>query len=120
MRIEAAVVEMFGVEAGLLSRVDGEKYVFIYANDYIRTVGFPLSASLPVSKPITVSDELMPYFDGLVAEGWLKEIQSQFQKIDETDRFTLLINNGENLAGAVTIRPLPQERYDEVAIHGSL
>ncbi|WP_084063455.1 HipA N-terminal domain-containing protein [Marinobacter antarcticus] len=44
-----------------------------------------------------------PYFSGLCSEGWLKRVQAFEQRIDPEDSFTLLINNGKDLAGAVTI-----------------
>lgn len=45
----------------------------------------------------------MNLLENLVAEGWLKKIQSQAQKIDENDSFGLLLENGKDLTGAVTI-----------------
>ncbi len=47
----------------------------------------------------------MPFFENLVSEGWLRKLQSQHQKIDERDRFTLLVENGKDLVGAVTVEP---------------
>jgi len=47
-----------------------------------------------------------PYFSGLVSEGWLKRVQAREQRIDPDDEFALLVNNGDDLPGAVTIELL--------------
>lgn len=108
MSIETAVVRMHESIAGVLIR-NGAEYVFAYEPEYIANGGMPLSASLPLQDEPFISDTLFPYFDGLAAEGWLKEVQSRYQKIDAGDRFSLLIENGENLAGAITIAPMAQD-----------
>ena len=43
----------------------------------------------------------------MIAEGWLKREQTKLQRIDEDDHFSLLVNNGQDLPGAVTVN------YDE-------
>jgi serine/threonine-protein kinase HipA len=48
-----------------------------------------------------------------VSEGWLRKLQSQEQKIDENDRFGLLLMNGRDLVGAVTIVPLATESDEQ-------
>lgn len=106
---EVATVLMHQVRAGLLMRNSG-RYYFVYDPQYMDSGGMPLSLSLPLCEEVYSSDELFAYFDGLVSEGWLKKIQSQYQRIDDSDHFRLLINNGLNLAGAVTIAPLEEDR----------
>jgi serine/threonine-protein kinase HipA len=107
---EFAVVKMNDVKAGVLMRDQGH-YFFAYDEDYIEAGGQPLSLSLPIRSDVFESPYLFAYFDGLVAEGWLRRVQSQFQKIDDQDHFALLVNNGLDLAGAVSIEPAtPQER----------
>lgn len=101
---EFAVVKMNDVKAGILMRDQGH-YFFAYDEDYIKAGGQPLSLSLPISTEVFKSPHLFAYFDGLVAEGWLRRVQSQFQKIDDQDHFALLVNNGLDLAGAVSIEP---------------
>jgi serine/threonine-protein kinase HipA len=49
----------------------------------------------------------------LVSEGWLQKLQSQQQNIDEHDRFGLLISNGKDLVGAVTVEPSETENGTE-------
>lgn len=74
---------------------------FSYFKDY---VGIPLSLSLPVAQQHFYSEQLFPYFASLIPEGWLKAKYSALQKIDEHDQFGILLNNGENMLGAITIK----------------
>jgi serine/threonine-protein kinase HipA len=101
---EIAYVHMHDELAGILMR-DSERYFFVYDPLYIERGGRALSMSLPLQREVYESKSLFPYFDGLVSEGWLRKIQSQYQRIDGNDHFRLLINNGLNLAGAIRIEP---------------
>lgn len=91
--------------AGVLTEDDD--YRFEYQAEYL-VDGTPLSIHLPLQKSAFVSDELFPFFENLLAEGWLRRLQSQQQKIDEGDRFGLLLANGKDLVGAVTVEPAEQ------------
>jgi serine/threonine-protein kinase HipA len=101
---EFAIVKMNNVKAGVLMRDQG-RYFFAYDDEYIEAGGQPLSLSLPIQADVFESPYLFAYFDGLVAEGWLRRVQSQFQKIDDQDHFALLVHNGLDLAGAISIEP---------------
>jgi serine/threonine-protein kinase HipA len=89
--------------AGLLEE-SADGYKFTYDRDYLAG-GIPISFRLKLQLEPYESDELMPFFENLVSEGWLRKLQSQQQKIDETDRFGLLLSNGKDLVGAVTVEP---------------
>ena len=93
-------VFMFEQKAGELLQ-DDNIYTFQYVDQY---VGPPISLSMPVRREPYISDGLHPYFKSLAPEGWLKRIYSHQQKIDEKDLLGLLIENGENLLGAIQIR----------------
>lgn len=98
-----ATVFMHGRLAGHLERI-GSRVRFQYDSQYLKT-GCALSMSLPLCPEPYESEGLPPYFSGLCSEGWLKRVQAFEQRIDPEDSFTLLINNGRDLAGAVTIEP---------------
>ncbi len=85
--------------AGLLTQ-DETGYQFEY-NDAYR--GHPLSLSLPVVKKVYQCDELHPFFKSLAPEGWLLKRYSELQKIDNKDLLGILIKNGKDLIGAVTL-----------------
>lgn len=66
-----------------------------------------LSLSLPLQlESFEQVGQLTAYFSGLVSEGWLRRVQAFEQRIHPADEFTLLINNGRDLAGAETILPV--------------
>ena len=81
-----------------------DRYTFTYNEGYLAG-GVPISFLIPLQVEPYVSAVLMPFFENLVAEGWLRKMQSQHQKIDERDRFGLLLANGKDLVGAVTVEP---------------
>lgn len=88
---------------GKIEFLDGN-YIFEYDDTYLASSSsIHLSLSLPKTTKRHVFPRLHPFFEGLLSEGWMKKIQSGFQKIDEKDSFTRLLNNGEELIGAITV-----------------
>ncbi|WP_273209949.1 HipA N-terminal domain-containing protein [Marinobacter subterrani] len=100
-----AQVTMHGILAGILER-SGSTITFQYDKRYLQLRQPPLSLSLPLRKEPFVSEGLPAFFSGLVSEGWLKRIQAREQRIDPEDNFSLLVHNGEDLPGAVSIELL--------------
>lgn len=98
-----AIIFMHGKRVGHLER-HGNRVLFQYDSNYLK-FGKPLSLSLPLRSEPFESEGLPAYFSGLCSEGWLRRVQAFEQRIDPSDEFTLLINNGRDLAGAVTIEP---------------
>ena len=96
---------MNGRLAGVLER-KGKLVRFQYDPDYLKLRQPPLSISLPLQQEPFEQEGLPAYFSGLVSEGWLKRVQSREQHIDPNDDFALLIHNGEDLPGAITIELL--------------
>lgn len=82
-----------------------EGFQFTYDPDYLAG-GVPISFTLPLREAPFTSDHLPGFFENLASEGWLRKLQSREQKIDENDRFGLLLMNGRDLVGAVTVAPL--------------
>lgn len=97
-------VYLHDVLTGQLVYAEGA-YHFAYYESY---AGPPLSLSLPNNGKVHSSINLHPFFHGLAPEGWLRKRYSETQRIDETDILGLLIENGNDLLGAVTLRA-----YDE-------
>jgi serine/threonine-protein kinase HipA len=98
-----ANIFFYGRPVGVLSRSEKNKYSFQYLKNYIESGGGAISFSLPLQEEPFVSNHLHAFFSGLVSEGWLRKTQSKYQRIDEKDEFSLLVNNGKDLSGAVTI-----------------
>jgi serine/threonine-protein kinase HipA len=89
--------------AGILRETDSG-FRFQYDHDYLAG-GTRISFTLPLREDAFESTQLPGFFENLVAEGWLRKLQSLEQKIDESDGFGLLLANGRDLVGAVTILP---------------
>lgn len=47
---------------------------------------------------------LFPFFDGLIPEGWLLNLATRNWKVDQADRFGLLLIACEDCIGNVSIR----------------
>lgn len=86
-------------------------FEFRYNDDYLAG-GTPISFALPLQQGVFQWSALPGFFDNLVAEGWLRKLQSREQKIDESDHFGLLLANGMDLAGAVTVVPAGKGNND--------
>lgn len=95
----AVKVYMYDKLAGLLVESENS-YVFSYDEHY---KGKPISLSMPISKNSFVSKQLHPFFKSLAPEGWLKKRFSEIQQIDERDLLGFLIENGNDLLGAISI-----------------
>jgi serine/threonine-protein kinase HipA len=88
--------------AGVLEETEAG-YRFVYAVDYLKT-GNPVSLSLPLREESYESATLFPFFTGMTAEGWYRDIVCAVKKIDPSDDFGILLVTGENTIGAVTVR----------------
>lgn len=99
-----ATVKFHNRISGKLSRRGG-LFTFQYDPEFLASTSEPLSLSLPLQSEPFTSGELHGFFSGLISEGWLRRLQSFSQKIDETDELKLLVKNGQDLAGAITIEP---------------
>lgn len=93
------------VPAGIIQET-AEGFSFSYLNDYCVS-GTPIAYTLPLKKQPFMRKTLFPFFENLVSEGWLRQTQSRAQHIDENDRFGLLLANGKDLTGAVTVEEIP-------------
>ncbi|WP_334060122.1 HipA N-terminal domain-containing protein [Alteromonas sp. S005] len=100
----SAEVFLYDVHVGILKK-HPKGYSFKYKSDYF---GPPLSLSLPLRASLYESDTLFPFFKSLLPEGWLLKQYARAQRIDERDEFSLLVNNGEDLLGAVAIKSIEE------------
>ncbi|QPB78628.1 type II toxin-antitoxin system HipA family toxin [Proteus sp. GOKU] len=98
-------VWLYDIAVGVLSE-EKEGFVFCYYENYI---GCAISLSMKVRKEPYWSKELHPFFKGLAPEGWLLKRYSEIQKIDDKDLFGLLINNGNDLLGAIILKEITNE-----------
>jgi serine/threonine-protein kinase HipA len=90
--------------AGILSETD-DGYSFVYDEGYLRAEGKPVSLTLPLTSGTYASKVLFPFFDGLIPEGWLLDIATDYWKVNPRDRFALLLATCKDAIGAVSIIP---------------
>ena len=97
--------------AGILTE-DENGYTFVYLESYIADNGMPISLTMPLqAKPFT-SDNMFPFFDGLIPEGWLLDIAQANWKINPRDRMSLLLACCKDSIGAVSIVDITAQQND--------
>jgi serine/threonine-protein kinase HipA len=100
--------------AGILQEEPGDCFSFEYDDSYIASNLPPISYSLPKeTKKHTSYSGLFPFFDNLVAEGWLAEAQTRLLGQRSISRFQLLLAFGYDCIGGVSIMdPEPSDLSD--------
>ncbi len=90
--------------AGELRQEPGDRCVFTYDPTYLENQNPAIAFTLPRrAEPFVNELGLHPFFDNLIAEGWLRNAQARALKIDPGHRFALLLAFGRDCAGAVSI-----------------
>ena len=78
--------------AGTIEQND-EGFLFEYDNDYLKSEkAKAVSLTLPLQSNLFLSKTMIPFFDGLIPEGWLLSVAQQVWKIDKLDRMELLLS----------------------------
>jgi serine/threonine-protein kinase HipA len=82
---------------------DDEGYAFQYDAAYLEKKGSPVSLTLPLNDGVYRSDSMIPFFDGLIPEGWLLDITVKNWKLNPNDRMGLLLTACRDCIGAVSV-----------------
>src|SRR5580658_6804955 len=102
--------------AGELRQEPGGRCVFTYDPTYLEQGRPAIAFTLPRrAEPYINEQGLHPFFDNLVAEGWLRNAQARALKVDPVNRFALLLAFGHDCAGAVSVidpAPLKEPAID--------
>ena len=110
-------VYLYGRFAGILSEEPGKVYKFTYDKSFIDDPIHEISQTLPIRKePHYSIGVLHPYFDNLIAEGWLANAQAKALGTHIEDRLRLLLAFGHDCIGAVTVRD-PEESQVKILYH---
>lgn len=89
--------------AGILTENDNE-YSFEYKKLYLQKENaIKVSVSLPLQKEPFKSEQLFPFFDGLIPEGWLLNIAQKNWKINPRDRMGLLLTICRDCIGNISV-----------------
>jgi serine/threonine-protein kinase HipA len=87
---------------------DDEGYGFVYDSDYLAIKDSrPVSLTLPLRTEPYISKTMIPFFDGLIPEGWLLDITVKNWKVNPNDRMQLLLIACRDCIGAASIEPIP-------------
>lgn len=89
--------------AGVIEERD-DVFAFTYAAAYLADPdALPVSLTLPLRPEPYESKTFLPFFDGLIPEGWLLDIAVRHWKLDPRDRMGLLLTVCEDCIGAVHV-----------------
>ncbi len=99
--------------AGFLKQEPGGRCDFTYDSSYLNAKSPAIAFTLPKREESFICETgLHPFFDNLIAEGWLERAQAQALRVNINDRFALLLGFGNDLAGAVSvIDPEPRSHH---------
>lgn len=105
--------------AGYLFQEASEATRFVYDIDYLHSGHPAIAYTLPLQeKPFVHAAGLLPFFDNLVAEGWLEQAQKKILQKRAATRFELLLAYGHDCIGAVSvIDPEPAEITEALLDH---
>ncbi len=94
--------------AGIIEKTIDGKYIFSYTDEYFNNSKYPpVSLTFLKNQKRYVSNQLFPFFYGLLSEGVNKDIQCRLMKIDESDDFTRLLKTaGNDTIGAISLKEL--------------
>jgi serine/threonine-protein kinase HipA len=106
-----AEVYLFAQKTGILTE-DENGYTFQYDEKYLSSPGsLAVSLTLPLRTLPYQDKVLLPFFDGLIPEGWLLDIAVENWKLDSRDRMGLLLTCCRECIGAASIIDITEE-YD--------
>lgn len=92
--------------AGMLIE-DDNGYHFKYQEAYLKQEkALAVSLTLPLQEEPFHSENLFPFFDGLIPEGWLLDIAHKNWKIDPRDRMGLLLTTCQDCIGNISVRSI--------------
>jgi serine/threonine-protein kinase HipA len=104
--MKKARVYMYDQLAGTLME-DEHGFHFEYDPSYLQSDNAePISLTLPLTNIAYTSKVMLPFFDGLIPEGWLLDIAQKNWKLDPRDRMEVLLKTCHDCIGAVSIEEI--------------
>jgi len=83
---------------------DENGYSFQYNEDYLSNPKHGgVSRTLPLRSEVFTDKNMIPFFDGLIPEGWLLKIAIDNWKLDPRDRMTLLLTLCRDCIGDISV-----------------
>lgn len=97
------------VLAGKVWESEGN-FGFQYREAYVENpVHGPVSFTLPVREEAYIQKTMIPFFDGLIPEGWLLNIAAKNWKLNPRERMELLLTVCKDCIGDVSIERTEHE-----------
>lgn len=84
--------------SGHIEKKEDGTFLFSYING-----SRSISLTVPNSKSEYLSEDLLPFFDGLIPEGWLLDLAQKNWKISRNDRMQLLLTTCQDCIGAAYV-----------------
>jgi serine/threonine-protein kinase HipA len=117
----ALAVHLEDRRIGVLTRLAGDRNLFAFDQEYVDDPNRPtLSLSYKsqsgglITAVRAVTNRLPPFFSNLLPEGHLRDYLAQKAGVKPHREFFLMAVLGNDLPGAVTIRPLDSAREDRI------
>lgn len=111
-------VLLYGTPIGTITRLSGDRTIFAFNEDYIADVNRPvLSLAFKDSLGELITEfkpyqtRLMPFFSNLLPEGYLRTYLAERAGVNPDREFFLLWVLGQDLPGAITVRPADGEAW---------
>jgi serine/threonine-protein kinase HipA len=102
-----------GELAGMLTQYKDangtDSYSFEYNTEYINQGRCPIGYHFALSSTPYKHDVLHPFFTNLISEGWVRVFQANRSRLDKRDDFGLLLANGGDLIGAISVKPATKD-----------
>jgi serine/threonine-protein kinase HipA len=110
-----AKVLLDGELAGWLQESDGQREIsFRYDSAWLnRPDAAPVSLTLPLTEEVTTTRGLHPFFENLLAEGWLFDLTLTKLRVSKDDEFGILLATCADTVGAVGIERVEDEQLED-------
>jgi serine/threonine-protein kinase HipA len=124
MMANVSVLEvlLYGEPIGTLTRVEGDRSLFAFNEDYIAardrpvlSLGFKDKFEELLTEFRPYQARVMPFFSNLLPEGRLREYLAERAGVNPEREFFLLWVLGDDLPGAITVKPADGEDWPPVA-----
>jgi serine/threonine-protein kinase HipA len=86
---------------------DQDGFGFQYDKTYLENPIYgEVSKTLPLKDSAYIDKNMLPFFDGLIPEGWLLNIATKNWKLNQRDRMGLLLSVCKDCIGAISIEKI--------------
>ena len=97
---------------GQLEKISSNQFRFSYNESWLKSGHSGIGLSIPLQKEPIEENQLFPFFDNLIPEGWLLSHAQNIYKIDKTNRFAILLATGRETVGAVKAIALDESNQE--------